>query len=470
MNIRKSQVQSKKKPSVYTQREVQKIVSENIAKIKSFFSRKAIDEVAREVNLVQRKSAKIKGFDFLLSMLLASLDTAHTSLERISTLLTRINPNIRVMPQSLMDRINSKQAVRFLSRLLEMILKERIIDLASSLPVSLFCHFNKVLIQDSTVLELHEKLQDYFKGSGGRASKSSAKIDVIYDLLGKKYEKITLTDQSEADSRLAIRVQDVLIKNALVIRDLGYLRMDSLIEIDEKGAYYLSRFKSGLLMFLNQDDERPLDLIKYVSNKTMKKGVIDFTVYITQKRVPARLIVYVAPQDVVDKRRRLAKATAKKQGRTLQENTIALMQFTLFITNVPASIWKANVVGTIYGIRWQIELIFKSWKSGIGINYLKGINPNRIRSLIYARLILITVINEVYRMADWMCEKAERAISMYKTFEWMREADRLIHILKGKLRRWEERYFLEIALKSMCKQKRKRKTTLESISRGVSYG
>src|SRR6266480_2652966 len=360
MNIPKNQVQINQKSSSFTQFEVQKMVSDSIDKIKKFFSKKCIEEIAKEEKFVQRQSAKIKGFDFLVSMLLSCLDTAHTPLERMITLLTRTNPSIRISAQSFMERMNSEKAVNFLARIQELVLKKRILNLTSKVPVSLFSHFSKVLIQDSTVLELHEKLQEHFKGSGGRASKSCAKIEVIYDLLQKRYEKITLTDLSEADSRLGLKIQDVMIKNALIIRDLGYLRVDSLGDIEEVGAYYLSRLKADVLVFCNKDDEHPIDLADYISRRNMGKSVIDLTVYITQKRMPARLIAYVAPQSVVDKRRRLAKVTAKKQGRTLKDKTLLLMKFTIFITNVPTSIWEASVIGTIYGIRWQIELLFKS--------------------------------------------------------------------------------------------------------------
>lgn len=46
----------------------------------------------------------------------------------------------------------------------------------------------------------------------------------------------------------------------------------------------------------------------------------------------------------------------------------------------------------IYKIRWQIELIFKNFKSNIELDYLAGTNKYRIESLIYGRLITITTI------------------------------------------------------------------------------
>jgi len=43
----------------------------------------------------------------------------------------------------------------------------------------------------------------------------------------------------------------------------------------------------------------------------------------------------------------------------------------LFITNVPRTIWKTETVGKVYPIRWQVELIFKSWKSYLHLASIK---------------------------------------------------------------------------------------------------
>ena len=84
--------------------------------------------------------------------------------------------------------------------------------------------------------------------------------------------------------------------------------------------------------------------------------------------MPCRLIAYRAPQELADKRRREANKAAEKKGRTPKQESLNRLNFTFLLTNVPSEIWKAEVVGTIYTIRWQIELIFKGWKSGLQIH------------------------------------------------------------------------------------------------------
>lgn len=448
---------------------VNQLISNFLDDFKQIFSKGDIQQIAWDTGFIKRSSSKITGFDFLVSMLVSSLDPSHSPLEKISEILTHVSHKIKVTAQSLMERINKKAAVSFLETVQGKILKEKLFKLPE-IPSALINCFSKVLLQDSSSIILHEKLQKHFKGSGGRASSSSAKFDVIYDYKAKDYELITLTDQGEADQKLALKIEDALTENTLVIRDLGYLRIDSLIQIIAKKAFFLSRLKSNILVFLNKTDEDPSDLASYLGNQFKNFDVVDLQVFITVDKLAVRLIAYKAPKEVANQRRREAKATAKKQGRNLQERTLKLMDYTIFITNVPEEIWKPELIGTVYRIRWQIELIFKCWKSRINIQYLKGINPERIRCLIYARLILIILINQLYKLTEFIgTELLGRIVSMPKVFEWMKDPDRLIRIVKGRLEGWERRYFIATIFRSMCMQTRKRKTTFESICESEIY-
>ncbi len=460
----------KAKPSRPKVSEITKIISDSIKKIKNSFSKHEIEASAWETGFIKRSSAQLRGFDFLMSLLVAGLHPEHASLEKLSDIVTEVNHNVRIKSQSLMERINSPSAVQFLKVIQEKVLNDFLYRCASEIPAPILANFSKVLIQDSTVIELQEELQDHFKGSGGRASKSCAKIDVIYDIKARHFEKITLTDQSEADQKLAHTIKNVLESNILVIRDLGYARIDGFEDIQAENAFFLSRMRSDTLVYLHLEDEEPIDLVRYLS-KNIEGTVFDMQVYITRKKFPVRLVVYKVPHEAVEKRRREAHKTAKKQGRTLRDKTCKLMEYSFFITNVAVNMLATDVIRTIYGIRWQIEILFKCWKSGIKIHYLKGIKPERIRVLIYSRLILALIVNEIYRVANGLSIAIKgQTASMYKVFSWMNAKDRLMRVIKGRIGWWEARYFKDIVLKSMCQQNRKNKTTFQSIYEATNLG
>jgi len=77
----------------------------------------------------------------------------------------------------------------------------------------------------------------------------------------------------------------------------------------------------------------------------------------------SRLVASRFPESVVNARRRIAKKQAKNKGYTPSQAHLVWLAWNLLITNVPRAIWKIETVGKVYPIRWQRELIFKSWKS-----------------------------------------------------------------------------------------------------------
>ncbi len=251
-----------------------------------------------------------------------------------------------------MERLNGAAAPLFFKMVLETMLKNQIDNLISTISPDLLEKFNKILIQDSSSMDLNERLSPFFKGSGGRASKASAKIDVIYDFKAKRFEYLKLTDHSEADQTLGLNALDHLASNDLIIRDLGYLRMDSVVKIDAIKAFFLSRFKNNTCVYLNYDDADEMDFAEYLRKNSALLNVIDIRVFITKSRVSVRLVAYRLPAEISAERRRKAHATAKKQGRNLSKKSLALLDFSIFITNVPLEVWEAGVIGTIYRLRW----------------------------------------------------------------------------------------------------------------------
>jgi len=95
---------------------------------------------------------------------------------------------------------------------------------------------------------------------------------------------------------------------------------------------------------------------------------------------------------VVKQRQRKALEEARKKGWTLTQEYGHWLAFGLYITNVTQEVWSAKVVGTVYRLRWQGEVTFKNWKSLLHIHVLKGTHPERIKCILYGRLMTITMM------------------------------------------------------------------------------
>ena len=166
----------------------------------------------------------------------------------------------------------------------------------------------------------------------------------------------------------------------------------------------------------------------------------------------------------MEERRRKALEEARKKGRTLTPDYLNWLAFGLYITNVAQEVLSAKVVRIVYGLRWQVELMFKNWKSLLNIHILKGTRPERIKCVLYGRLITITMMTLIASYASWYVEDyLQRELSIPKLINWLKRKGRFTNALHvGTL----EALFNDLrrALpKVLCKQKRKRRTSRQLL-------
>jgi hypothetical protein len=207
----------------------------------------------------------------------------------------------------------------------------------------------------------------------------------------------------------------------------------------------------------------------YLEKHYKNKKNIELKLFVGNKeRIPVRLIAFLAPQETIRAREKQLRKTAHKKGTKITDKAKKWIKYTFFITNVPDTIWKTEIVGTIYRIRWEIELIFKRLKSQLKINILKGTRPERIKCLIYGRLIFLVLLNSVYNFASIIAKNTQREASPKKVIEWLLRDNRFIQAIYNNtieqlLQKAEKR------IKRMCKQERERKTILEMIDQEIEF-
>src|SRR5262249_62096559 len=81
----------------------------------------------------------------------------------------------------------------------------------------------------------------------------------------------------------------------------------------------------------------------------------------------------------------------KKKGRKLSERQRVMCQWTVMITDLPAEAFTVEEVCVLYRVRWQIELLYKAWKSGGGLGRTRGRKAGRVLCEAYAKLLAMVV-------------------------------------------------------------------------------
>jgi hypothetical protein len=202
-------------------------------------------------------------------------------------------------------------------------------------------------------------------------------------------------------------------KGVLFIFDLGYFKLKAFAALATAGAYFFSRLNhQTTLLTMAAGQWQHVALASWLT--TVEAQLLERPIFLGEKeRVAARLIASRVPEAIVNERRRKARKKAKKKGYTPSQAYLALLAWNLFITNVPPTIWKTEIVMKGYPLRWQIELIFKSWKSYLHLASLTTTKEDTTLCYLYGRMLLI-VLNYALcpqiRAHLWMQKKRELSL------------------------------------------------------------
>lgn len=349
---------------------------------------------------VRRKARKLTPLLFVQATVLLVSQSAVSV--RNWAILVGLLGQITLSKQALWERL-SQRAVEFLQQVLAAALQWRAAVSCARIPEALRV-FGRVLVQDSTTVKLSAALAQIFPGGANQhgEAKGQLRIQAVLDLVSQRFVHFGLSPFRRNDQAAAFDVLAVVQKGDLVLRDLGYFVLGSLEKIRQAGAFFLSRLRVDTGIWEAQGPE-PLDLLKLLR----RQDRVDMTVRLGAQKVPVRLVAMKLPPEVAAERRRRARASQKHDGRyQVQKRTLALLDWAIFVTNVPASVWRAKTIVAVYGLRWRIETIFKAWKSHFRLTEVPQGSATQLQAMIYGRLIFLTLSAQLCG-GHWMLVRAQ---------------------------------------------------------------
>jgi len=440
-----------------------------IEKFEKMVSQNFCHDLAKRVGLIQRSTSQIKGYEFAQAMMVPNAFLETETLNSLAVRMLKINGECNLSASALAQRMNTKPAERFMKACFEKMLKETIQnEFKSFSDLPNLVGFNRVLIEDSTKAELHEKLSPHFQGSGGVASKAAVKIDYIFDYQSEKIVDIQFFSGNNPDQALAGRVTFLLEKDDLLIRDLGYYALGRIKEIEEADAYYISRFKSDVEVYESKESIQPINLARFLDEQSCQ-GIIDATVFISKEKHPVRLIACQMSEEAVNQRLRSANREAVRRGRQTSKRKLALLKYNIFITNIPIKMLSSIAVMATYRARWRAELIFKQWKSCLKLHLFKGYRKERFHCLLYGRLIMILLLGSMTPILMRYALTLGRELSCFKLINYL-IADHCfaIALQEGKVGQLIDKLRQEIP-RRLCLDKRNRLSLRSNVRLGQSY-
>jgi len=184
---------------------------------------------------------------------------------------------------------------------------------------------------------------------------------------------------------------------SLRITDTGFVHLPLLANLSAEGVFWLSRLHNNVAVY--DSAGHLLDLTRWLRNY---QAGVDAPVYLGKtQRVPARLLAVRVPPDVANQRRRRLRLDAQRRSQSISDRRLALADWTILITNVPSEQLSIEEALVLVRARWQIELLFKLWKSHGKIDEWRSTKPWRILCEVYAKLIAMVIQHWLLLLSSW---------------------------------------------------------------------
>ena len=358
--------------------------SETTEKMRELLETIAAEE-GKKSQFVQRES-KMTASCFSQTMILGSLEAGDKTLTEYAQISADLG--VEISASGLNQRLNEAGV-----ELLKSILGKSIqLGQKELVATELLQRFSSVQILDSSYLALPKSLAGQYPGLGGSGA-AGMKIWLNYDYLSGRIRALSLSTGREPDQKSRLHIEQAEA-GSLHLFDLGFFKQEVLAELSQKEAYFISRYQVQTALYWQPEAQERLDLALYLCQS--KADQLSLTLFLGEKaHVPVRLVAQRLPKKVAAARRRKAKAKAKKDGRRqpLTTRTLQLLDWLIFITNVPQDWLSVEQILLIYRLRWQIELIFKFWKSRAKLDQIGPYRLERVLCQCYARLIALVLFH-----------------------------------------------------------------------------
>jgi hypothetical protein len=437
-----------------------------LEKFARWFQPAEFTHLAREVGWLVRQG-KIDAFEFFVGLVFGQMSALKL------TLTAQAGCYSEPVSRQAVDQRYHQGSVDFFHRGFDQCLQRSLEQTPQpSLTQHLAAHFDAVHLVDSTSFDCPESLTQIYPGCGGQASSANCKILLRYEYLRGQFQPLALLPGKRSDSGLAEKLPPLLKANELLLNDKGFFKIQTLEQIDQKKAFFLTPVHRSVNLWVPNEQGVPVKLDLADALRQADQNVVEWPkVFLGSEAGPVsfRVMAFRLSEASAARHRAAVRRSHVTKGRTPSVAALELAGWLILITNAPAEKLPAKAMAYLYRVRWQIELIFKQCKSVLRLDVTEAHqNEYRVQCEIWARLISAVVLFAWHSHLQVACSaKQGREISFGQVARALQQqglitAQLLIKqgqtLCNGLRRLW--RHLLKTTVKG---RQRSRKTTWEAL-------
>lgn len=354
----------------------------------------------------QQRRSRLSASQFVQTLVWGFLETPEATLGQLAQVAHATGA--LVTPQALSQRFSERSVA-----LLRGVLADALGVLLAAEPVEvalLRAFPGGVYLDDTTQIALPDAWQAIWDGGGTAAA---LKIPALFDLLRGSLQ-LELTAARHHDS-VTQAANLTFPAGSVVIEDLGYLDRQRMQRRQTHGVGTIVPLRCTLA--LHDPHGRRINLLAWLRQEASSEASAVERMVCWQG-MDLRVVAVPATPETAARKRTGILAVAQQHGRPPHPTALALADWIVVLTTVPATQATAQQIATLLRLRWQIELVFKVWKDQGKLDETRGWNAARIETELYAKLLGLLIehwllLRTGWQWADRSLVKAGQSIRAY---------------------------------------------------------
>lgn len=272
--------------------------------------------------------------------------------------------DVTVAYKAFYNRLARPGFATFMRQMFERLVEQLAVDTLTPEGNAAIARFEDIVIQDGSSFALKRALRDVFPGRFTTVEPAAVEVHATYSGFSDEVRTVAIAPDKEAERQFLPPASS--LKRRLLLADRGYPSINYFEEVRAEGGSFIVRLsrshdpwvRAAWVAGQRISVPNPVRLSHFIGKHAGSQMDLDVEYQHGHRVVGFRVVVLPG-----------------------HEKTM-----TRLCTNLPRTPFSVDVVSRLYRFRWQIELLFKEWKSYANLHKFDTANEHIAAGLIWASL------------------------------------------------------------------------------------